>query len=100
MLSMDAKGLYPNLVIREVIKIVKEMVEKSGLEFEGVDWAEVGKYLAVNVTRQEIEELDLVGVIPKRKGAERKVTMAYLDGGDKSKKNAEKWGKLWDMPQR
>ena len=74
-------------------------VEKCGLEYEGVDWAEVGKHLAVCLSRQELEQLGISEVVPKRKGAERKVTMAYLDGG-KNKKNTAKWDKLWDMPQR
>ena len=26
--------------------------------------------------------------------------MAYLDGGDKNKKNVVQWEKLWDMPSR
>ena len=97
---MDVKGLYPNLIIAEVLKIILKMVEESGLDFEGVDWSEVGKYLVVNVTRQELEALGLGEVVPKRKGADRKVTMAYLDGGEKNKKNTEKWNKLWNMPNR
>ena len=75
------------------------MVEKCGLEFEGADWIEMGKHLAVCLSRQEIEDLDLTEVVPRRKGPERRVTMAYLDGG-KSKKNVEKWERLWNMPQR
>ena len=100
LMSMDVKGLYPNLEIEEVLKIIKEMVGKSGLNFEGVDWVEVGKHLAICVSRQELEELNLSEVVPKRKGADRSVTMAYLDGGDKNKKNVEKWAKLWNMPRR
>ena len=100
LMSMDVKGLYPNLEVEEVLKIIKEMVEKSGLNFEGVDWVEVGKHLAVCVSRQDLDDLNLSEVVPKRKGADRRVTMAYLDGGNKSKKNIEKWGKLWNMPER
>ena len=97
---MDVKGLYPNLIIVEVLKIILKMVEESGLDFEGVDWSEIGKYLVVTVTRQELEALGLGEVVPKRKGADRKITMAYLDGGEKNKKNAEKWSKFWEMPNR
>ena len=100
LMSMDVKGLYPNLIVEEVLKIIMEMLEKSGVIYEGVNWVEVGKHLAVCMSRQEIEDLGLAEIVPKRKGAERKVTMAYLDGGDKNKKNVEKWGKLWDMPTR
>ena len=99
LMSMDVKGLYTNLEVEEVLKIIREMVEKCGLQFEGVDWVEMGKHLAVCLSRQELEELGISEVVPKRKGAERRVTMAYLDGG-KNKKNTEKWERLWDMPKR
>ena len=35
LMSMDVKGLYPNLVVEEVLKIIKEMVENSGVIFQG-----------------------------------------------------------------
>ena len=54
-MSMDVVGLYPNLIIEEVLKIIREMLEKSGVAFEGVNWVEVGKHLAVCMSRQEIE---------------------------------------------
>ena len=54
----------------------------------------MGKHLAVCVAKQELEMLGLEEVVPKRKGGERKVTMAYLDGGEKNKKNIEKWRKF------
>ena len=78
-----------------------ERKRKCGLEFEGADWLEMGmgKHLAVCLSRQELEELDLTEVVPRRKGQERRVSMAYLDGG-KNKKNVEKWEKLLDMPKR
>ena len=68
LMSMDVKGLYPNLEVEEVLKIIKEMVEKSDLNFEGVDWVEVGKHLAVCVSRQDLDDLNLSEVVPKRKG--------------------------------
>ena len=35
LMSMDVKGLYPNLKVEEVLKIIREMVEKCGLDFDG-----------------------------------------------------------------
>ena len=77
---MDVIGLFPNLKIEEILKILREMLLNSGIEFENVDATEVEKHLAVYLTRDEIEQLGLVKVVPKRKGAQRKVTLAYLDG--------------------
>ena len=92
LISMDVKGLYPNLIVGEVLKIIREMLEKSGVIYEGVNWVEVGKHLAVCMSRQEIEALGLAEVVPKRKGAERKVTMAYLDGGTRTRKMLKNGG--------
>ena len=49
----------------------------------------------VGKTTKEIQKK-----VPKRKGAQRKVTMAYLDGGENNQRNVEKWIKFWDMPDR
>ena len=51
------------------------------MEITNVDWHEVGKYLAVMMTKEEILEEGLVHVIPKRRDGERrlrKITMNYL----------------------
>ena len=59
LMSMDVKGLYPNLVVEEVLKIIKEMVENSGVIFQGFNWVEVGKHLAVCLSRQEVDRFRL-----------------------------------------
>ena len=49
---------------------------------------EVGKYLAVKMSREEIEAEGLTHVIPRRRGLRlRKITINYLQ----NKKNAGKW---------
>ena len=66
------------------------MIGNSEMVIENVDWHEVGKYLAVMMTREEIPEEGLVHVIPKRRDGEsrlRKITMNYLH----QKKNQGKW---------
>ena len=55
-ISMDAKALYPSMEWGEIDKAVRELVESSDRESEDVDWIEVGKYLAVTMTKKEIEE--------------------------------------------
>jgi hypothetical protein len=73
---------------KEIIKAVKELIMGSDMDIENVDWVEVGKYLAIMIPTQEIEEEGLRTVIPKRRGIRlRKITINYLH----QKKNADKW---------
>ena len=72
-ISMDVKALYPSMEVEEVYKAIREMVESSEDQPDGVDWLEVGKYLAVTMTKEEIDKEGLVHVLPKRKkGPNRK----------------------------
>ena len=99
--SIDVKALYPSLQVEETVRIVVEMVKKSGIIVAGADWVEVGKYLALNLSWEEVETSGLVSVVPKRNaGLSGKPTMAYLDGGPKNKKNPEKWNNFYEMPSR
>ncbi len=87
-ISMDVKALYPSMRVEEVVTAVREMIEQSEDQPEGVDWYEVGKYLAVTMTKEEIKKEGLVNVIPEReRGSNRKVTVAYLT----NKQNESNW---------
>ena len=86
--SMDVKALYPSMEWNEIEKSVREMVENSERDIENVNWIEVGKYLAVIMSEEEIEREGLRRVIPERRGeTNRKITVAYLA----DKKNEDKW---------
>ena len=88
LLSMDVKALYPSMKLEDMVRAVKEMIEKSELEIENVDWREVSKYIAVMVPAEEIEREGLTLVIPQRKKKRTKrITINYL----RSKRNDEKW---------
>jgi hypothetical protein len=64
------------------------MILTSTMDINNVDWAEVGKYLAVMMTEEEIDQEGLSYVIPKRRGIRlRKITINYLQ----LKKNKDKW---------
>ena len=83
-ISMDVKALYPSMRVEEVVTAVREMIEESEDQPEGVDWYEVGKYLAVTMTKDEIRKEGLVNVIPEReRGSNRNVTVAYLTNKQK-----------------
>jgi hypothetical protein len=80
--SIDIKTLYPSIRWLEILKAVREMVESSEMVLDNVDWHEIGKYLAVMMSEEEIREEGLYIVIPKRKSN-------YLQ----NKKNDINWSK-------
>ena len=61
---------------------------KSDMKITNINWNEVGKYLAVVMTPQDITAEGLENVVPTRQGLRlRKITINYL----KHKKNESKW---------
>jgi hypothetical protein len=85
---MDVKALYPSMEWNEIGRAVREMVEHSEKQIEDVDWTELSRYLAVTMTKDEIEKEGLQKVIPERKReTNRKVSVAYLV----NKENEENW---------
>ena len=78
-ISMDVKALYPSMEWDAIVAAVKEMILKSKMKIENVDWREVAKYIAVEIPAEEIEKEGLSLVIPKRKGNPgRKRTINFL----------------------
>ena len=86
---MDVKALYPSMKWTEIIKSVKEMILKSPMTVENVDWVAVARYIAVHVPQEEIYAEGLTLVIPKRKKTVRmrRITVNYL----RNKKNEDSW---------
>ena len=70
LMSMDVKALYPSLRVEEVVGIVYEMMARLLAEkkfvIRDIDWDEVGKYIAIVCTSDEIRDKKLVTAIPKR----------------------------------
>ena len=65
--SMDVKSLYPNLDIKTVIEIVGEQFLLSKIQNEGVDYEEIGLYIALNRSKEYIRSKKMTAVCPTRK---------------------------------
>lgn len=75
--SMDVKSLYPSLDIDHTIQIVCKMFETSNVDIEGIDFEEVIFYIAINKSQEEIDQLGLTNLCPKRvstRGRKPKIT--------------------------
>ena len=67
----DAVQLFPSLRAAESGKVVREatinIINKTGLCVEGLDYKEMAKYIRMNLTDQEFTERRLMRVMPTRR---------------------------------
>ena len=54
--SMDIVKWFPNTLTRPSAKVIKMMIIDSGLEFEGMNYDAVSRYLAEYMSDEEIEQ--------------------------------------------
>ena len=65
--STDVKALYPNLDIDFTIEKVCEVFSDSRIEISGVDFNELGLYLSLNMTIEELTSKQIHVFCPTRK---------------------------------
>ena len=65
--SADVKSLYPSLDIEYTTEIICEMFQQSDIDIHGVDYDELGLYIALNRNQYEINKLGLREYCPMRK---------------------------------
>ena len=65
--SMDVEALYPSLDIDFTVEKVCELLLESDVNIKGVDYKEVGLYLSLVKTDEELRMLGLHEVCPKRR---------------------------------
>ena len=86
-MSLDVKALYPSLRINEVMPILEDLIitvqSEQKFTIENIDWKELGKYLAITMTRNEQEINGITSALPRRtvgdKTRGRKPGPAYWD---------------------
>ena len=86
--SMDIEKYYPRLIAEPAAKKFKEMMIKSDLEFDGIDYVEVSKYLAKNMSKEEKEEESMEDIlhIKKVKVKTSKLTKEAIVNNEKESK--------------
>ena len=78
-LSMDVKSLYPSLTKNVCKDAMKWLVQRSELTIINVDWDQVVRYVAVNMSPADIDKEGVSDVIPGRaKVSRRKITTNCL----------------------
>ena len=51
---MDVKALYPSMSWAEIVKSAKWVILNTNMNIENVNWFEVGKYLVIMMSPDEI----------------------------------------------
>ncbi len=64
--SADVISLYPSIEIDHAVQVVCEEFTKKEITMEGVDYEELGLYLALNREEESLEAIGLGRVCPKR----------------------------------
>ena len=65
--SEDAEALYPSLDIEQSARICAERVSRSKVEFMGIDYDWAVKYIAMNLTKDEVALSRIGHLLPVRK---------------------------------
>ena len=65
--SADVVALYPSLDIDFTIDKVCEVFFESNVKIDGVDYEEVGLYLALNIKPEMLKKIGIAEVCPTRK---------------------------------
>ena len=69
--SMDAVALFPNIQVEQSSQVVFDLIKTSSVEFKGINYLELARYLAVNLSEQEIIKYELEDLVMRRKVAKK-----------------------------
>ena len=100
--SMDVKAMYPSLDIPLTVEKVCEVFQNSDVEIKGVDYHEVGLYIALNKTQEEIDEMGIGNLCPKRKryrGPKPTITGSGMKENDKERHDPWKFPDIGRMTE-
>lgn len=95
--SADVKALYPSLDMDFTIEKVCDVFFESDIQGEGVDYEEVGLYLAINIEPEVLQRLNIADVCPSRKSKRGPKPTITASGAEEKK---EKLFKRWNPPEK
>ena len=64
--SLDAISLYPSLKLQETLDIITEMVQQANINFCDLDYQELGKYIRVMCSEEDIDKAGISSNLPHR----------------------------------
>ena len=83
--STDVVALYPSLDIIFTIDKVCEVFFESDISIQGIDYAELGLYLAVTTTPEVLTKLGIADVYPTRKTNKGRPPTITASGSEEQK---------------
>ena len=95
--SADVKALYPSLDMDFTIEKVCDVFFESDIQVEGVDYEEVGLYLAINIEPEVLQRSNIADVCPTRKSKRGRKPTITASGAEEKK---EKRFKPWNPPKK
>ncbi|CAB3989958.1 Hypothetical predicted protein [Paramuricea clavata] len=93
--SADVVALYPSLDIDFTIDKVCEVIFESNVKIDGVDYEEVGLYLALNIKPEMLKKIGIAEVCPTRKSNKGRPPTITGSGAEVQK---DKCFKSWKQP--
>ena len=94
--SADVEALYPSLDIAFTIDKVCELFQNSKCEVEGINYKELGLYLSLTHTDDQLKEKDIFDICPKR--IKRKGPRPTITGCGMAEKEKERY-RPWRFPK-
>ena len=95
--SADVKALYPSLDIDFTIENVCDVFFESDVQVKGVDYEEVGLYLAINTEPEVLQRSNIADVCLTRKFKRGRKPTITASGTEEKK---EKRLKPWNPPKK
>ena len=65
--SMDVVALYPSLNIKRSAEEVRKEMEETDIEYDNVDYKWAGKFIASNMSQEDINLEGLSNIVPRRR---------------------------------
>ena len=94
--SFDVEALYPSIDVDFAVEKCLELIMENNIKFKGIDFDEVGLYLALTVNKKELAKEGIIDFCPTRCMSGRPPTVT---SSGKNKDYEKRWNN-WTRPVR